>query len=321
MMSLKSLRNLWETMRNNLFDHVFIVGCGDIGVRIARRIMSSGGHVNALVRSPESAERVCSFGIAPVMGNLDDVESLTALPLAGKLVYFLAPPPGGGPLDTRMRNFCKSVNRENAPAKVIYMSTSGVYGDCGGEWVTEETPANPQTSRAQRRVDAEKTLMAWSRENGVAYVILRVTGIYGPGRLPVARIRQGHPVLLEQDSPPTNRIHADDLAAVCVAAATAADGEIYNVSDGNPGTMTQYFNLVADMLGISRPEQVSMEKAEQAMNPMMLSYLKETRRMDNRKMIEDLRVVLQYPDLESGLKNVIEQMNDPNMGYLGSVGH
>jgi nucleoside-diphosphate-sugar epimerase len=305
---------------NNL-DDVLIVGTGDIGVRIARLVLANGSKVSGLARSAESAERLRACNIEPVEGNLDDVASLANLPTAGKLVFFLAPPPGGGPFDSRMRNFCQAVGALNAPAKVIYMSTSGVYGDCGGEWVTEETPVNPQTSRAQRRVDAENVLLEWGAEHKVSVVILRVTGIYGPGRLPIARIQQGHPVLRQEDSPPTNRIHADDLAATAVAAAKKADGGIFNISDGQPGTMTQYFMLVADMLDLPRPQQVTMDEAKQVMNPMMLSYLQETRRMDNRKMIEELGIVLQYPDLESGLKNVVDQLEAPNMGYLGSVGH
>jgi len=262
------------------------------------------------------------FDIEPAMGNLDDADSLTKLPTKGKLVFYFAPPPGGGPIDGRMRMFCEAVDNGQTPEKVVYMSTSGVYGDCGGAWVTEATPVNPQTSRAQRRVDAETVLLEWGRVSGVPVVILRVTGIYGPGRLPLARLHQGHPVLSETESPPTNRIHADDLAAVCVAAAEkAADGDIFNVSDGRSGTMTGYFNAIADLLELPRLKQVSMEEAKQVMNPMMLSYLQEARRMDNRKMIAQLGVALQYPDLESGLKNIVAQLEQPGMGYFGSVGH
>lgn len=304
---------------------VLIIGCGDIGVRVARLVKSRGGRVTALSRSMERAMHLEEAErIAVVPGNLDDPEAEHKLAgiTAGKLIFYFAPPPGGGPWDTRMRNFCAAVGLEQAPAKVVYISTSGVYGDCGGAWVTEETPVNAQTSRAKRRLDAETVLREWGKHLGVAVVILRVTGIYGPGRLPLARLQQGHPVLTEAESPPTNRIHADDLAAVCVAAAEkAGDGEIFNVSDGQPGTMTQYFNVASDLLGLPRPPQVSMAEARQVMTPMMLSYLTETRRMDNRRMLERLGVTLQYPDLESGLKNVIAQLDQPNMGYLGSVGH
>jgi nucleoside-diphosphate-sugar epimerase len=267
----------------------------------------------------EESERIV---VAP--GNLDDPEALRGLTeiAAGRVIFYFAPPLGGGPWDTRMRNFCAAIDREHAPSKVVYVSTSGVYGDCGGAWVTEETPVNPQTSRAKRRYDAEKVLGEWGRRNGVPVVTLRVTGIYGPGRLPLGRLQQGDPVLLEEESPPTNRIHADDLAAVCVAAAERGEGgEVYNVSDGQPGTMTQYFNAAADLLGLPRPPQVAMAEARQVMSPTMLSYLTETRRMDNRLMRERLGVTLRYPDLKSGLQNVIDQLGHTNMGYLGKIGH
>jgi nucleoside-diphosphate-sugar epimerase len=301
---------------------ILIIGCGDIGVRVARLEQAQGRSVTALARDDAGRERLHAFAIETVACDLDEPSTLSGLPSAGKLLYYFAPPPGGGPWDTRMRNFCAAVDAEQAPAKVVYLSTSGVYGDCGGAWVTEETPVNAQTSRAKRRLDAETVLQEWGRRLGVPVVILRVTGIYGPGRLPLVRLRQGHPVLSEAESPPTNRIHADDLAAVCTAAAErAGDGEIYNVSDGRPGTMTQYFNAAADLLGLPRPPQVTMAEARQVMAPMMLSYLTETRRMNNLRMLERLGVTLQYPDLECGLKNVIAQLDQPNMGYLGSVGH
>jgi nucleoside-diphosphate-sugar epimerase len=307
---------------NKSLQDVLIVGCGDIGVRVARLIRARGGLVTAVSRSYSSEARLEEFGLKVVPGNLDDLSALDKLDTTGKLVFYLAPPPGGGPFDSRMRNFCEVVGKDRAPAKVVYVSTSGVYGDCGGEWVTEETPINPQTSRAQRRADAEATLQAWGKVHHVPVVILRVTGIYGPGRLPLARVQQGHPILLEEESPPTNRIHADDLAQVCLKAAEkAVGGEIFNVSDGQPGTMTQYFNAASDMLGLPRLPQINMEEAKQVMNPMMLSYLAETRRMDNRKMVEQLGVTLDYPDLESGLKNVVAQLDKTKMGYLGSVGH
>ncbi len=301
---------------------ILIIGCGDIGVRVARLEQAQGRAIAGLVRTAAGAERLRGFGIEPVTGDLDDPDTLADLPSAGSLLFYLAPPPGGGPWDTRMRNFCASIGPDQAPARVVYISTSGVYGDCGGAWVTEETPVNAQTSRARRRLDAETALREWGGRLGVPVVILRVTGIYGPGRLPLVRLQEGHPVLREEESPPTNRIHADDLAAVCVAAAEkGAPGEIFNVSDGQPGTMSQFFNAAADLLGLPRSPQVTMAEARGVMTPMMLSYLTETRRMDNRRMVERLGVKLRYPELESGLKNVVAQLDQPAMGYLGSIGH
>ena len=162
---------------NEILKDVLIIGCGDIGLRVARLVQQANGRVAGLARSEMSAERLSAFGVDPVMGSLDDPDSLSALSLSGRLVFFFAPPPGGGPFDSRMRNFCQAVGSGPLPEKVIYMSTSGVYGDCGGEWVTEETPINPQTSRAQRRADAETVLLEWGREQGGPGVGLRVTGM------------------------------------------------------------------------------------------------------------------------------------------------
>lgn len=302
--------------------NVLIVGCGDIGVRVARLCQSDHRIVSGLARTDAAHKRLHAFGIEPVFGNLDEPDTLQNLPSAGRLVFYFAPPPGGGPIDTRMRNFCAAARSEKLPFKVVYISTSGVYGDCGGAWVTEETKPNPQTSRAKRRFDAEQTLQSWGDAHDVPVVVLRVTGIYGPGRLPIARLQQGHPVLKEAEAPPTNRIHADDLATTCVAAGVrAGNRQIFNVSDGHPGTMTQYFNAVADLLKLPRPKQISMSEARQIMNPIMLSYLSEARRMDNQKMLGKLEVTLNYPDLESGLKNIVVQHDLPNMGYYGSVRH
>ena len=186
---------------------------------------------------------------------------------------------------------------------MVYMSTSGVYGDCGDEVVTEATPPNPQTTRGKRRLDAEMTFRAWGKERGVPVVILRVTGIYGPGRLPVSQLESGQPLLDEKEAGLTNRIHAADLARICIAAAEkAVDGDVFNVSDGHPTTMTHYFNAVADLLGYPRPGRCRGPRPDQVMSPLMLSYMAESRRMDNSRMLARLGIRLLYPDLASGLK-------------------
>ncbi|AJE04926.1 SDR family oxidoreductase [Geobacter pickeringii] len=284
-------------------ERVFIIGCGDIGRKVARLAMDQGGTVTALARSEESAAHLRGLGIATVEGTLDDPETLVDLPTGGGVLFYFAPPPGGGNIDPRVRNFCAAVAPGNEPRKVVYISTSGVYGDCGDEPVTEETPANPQTARGKRRLDAETVLRTWGEERGVAVVVLRVTGIYGPGRLPLQHLASGQPVLRESEARFTNRIHSEDLARVCIAAAERGEGgDIYNVSDGHPGTMTEYFNVCADALGFPRPRQVTLEEARQVMTPLMLSYVTESRRMDNRRMREKLGVTLRYPTLEEGVR-------------------
>ncbi len=270
---------------------VLIIGCGDIGRRVARLELARGARVHGTVRLPGQAAELERLGIRPVAADLDQPGPIAGLPTRGAIVYYFAPPPGGGDLDPRVRVFCGSVEPGEEPAKIVYISTSGVYGDTGAAWVDEATPVRPQTARARRRLDAETLLGAWGQTRGVAVVILRVTGIYGPGRFPLDRLRQGQPVLREEEAPFTNRIHADDLARVCLAAADRGEsGEIFNVSDGRPGTMTEYFNAVADAFGLPRPPQVSLADAQRQMSPLMLSYISESRRLSNRRMLEKLGV-------------------------------
>jgi nucleoside-diphosphate-sugar epimerase len=282
---------------------LLIVGCGDIGKRVAREAAAHGYSITALVRSAEKSAALRELGMSVVVGDLAEATAIPALPTKGAAVLYCVPPPGGGLTDPRVENFCSSIAEGEEPASIVYLSTSGVYGDCGDAVVTEETPPNPQTSRARRRFAAETTLLAWGKRQGIAVTILRVTGIYGPNRLPMDRILSRHPLLNENEASLTNRIHADDLAQVCLAALTmGADGDIFNVSDGQTSTMTAYFNAITDLLGLPRLPQISLEEAKQVMAPLMLSYMTESRRMENRKMLEKLGVKLRYPTLEAGLR-------------------
>src|SRR5512143_4185497 len=219
------------------FKGSFIVGCGDIGQRVARLWRVRGLPVRALARSKGSAERLRTHGIEPVSGDLDLPETLGDFALAGQALYYFAPPSESGEDDPRVAAFLAVLERQPLPEVIVYLSTSGVYGDRQGAWVDEETPPAPQTARARRRLYAENILRQWGRQRGVPVVVLRVGGIYGPGRLPIERLQQGLPVLHEAECGYTNRIHADDLAAICVAAAEfGKDDRIYNVSDGQNGT-------------------------------------------------------------------------------------
>jgi len=281
---------------------VLIVGCGDIGMRVARLERAARHSVAGLARSEKSAERLRAAGIEPIPGDLDMPPSLRSLPVKDTIVYYCAPPPGKGVIDPRMQAFISVLVPPNMPARVVLISTTGVYGDCRGEWVTEDRPPNPQADRARRRLAAETVLRLWSETSGVPSVILRVPGIYGPGRLPEERLRAGEPVLREEESPFSNRIHADDLARVCVAAARCRrPSAVYNVSDGHPTTMTDFFYRVADRLGIPRPPAISLEEGRRRLGEGMLSYLTESKRIENRRMLAELGVDLRYPDLASGL--------------------
>ncbi len=316
-------------------NHAFIIGYGDIGHRTAKLWLAQHGRVSALVRSLERAQPLSNPDTTLIKGDLDDAASLAHLPLKNTLLFYFAPPPDTGHTDTRLRTLLATITPENRPEKIVYISTSGVYGDCQGNWVTENTPTHPRSERGARRLDAETALQDWQHNTGVSVVILRVPGIYGPGRLPLKRIKQGTPVVREEEAPYSNRIHADDLARICIAAgrASAARGttprmeeverrleqprmptaaaaqcyhhgetvHVYNVSDGNPSSMTDYFNKTADLLGLPRPPAVSMAEARARLTPGMLSFIEESRRIDNRKMLEELGVELLYPTLDTGL--------------------
>ena len=284
---------------------VLIIGCGDIGRRVATLCRQRGWQVNALARQAVTATQLSAQGLTAYVGDLDQPDKLPALPTAAGPIFYFAPPPPHGVDDPRLHAFLSTISSQASPRKIIYISTSGVYGDRQGAWVTEDSPVKPNTDRARRRLAAEMLLRDWEQHCGTPVVILRVGGIYGPGRLPVERLRRGTPVLRERDCGYTNRIHADDLAAVCVAAAMRGHG-IYNVSDGHPSTMTDYFNKVAELYGLPPPAQISFDRAQSLLSPEMMSYLAESRRMDNHRMLNDLGVNLRYPTLNEGLASCTE---------------
>ena len=285
---------------------VTIIGCGDIGTRLAVAYQKSDFDVTGWVATDESVGRLQQQGIGALQINLDQT-SPQAGSLAGELLFYFVPPPASGVEDGRVRRLIASLDQAEPPLKVVYLSTSGVYGDCQGAWVDETRQPRPTVDRAKRRLDAEQQWQAWSQQRGVPLVILRVAGIYGPGKLPVERLRKGLPMVVEADSPITNHIHSLDLVEIAATAMERGrDGAIFNVCDGQPESMTRYFNRVADYLELPRPPQISMQEARQQLSPGMLSYLAESRRLSNRKLLEELGVVLRYPELEQGLPACFE---------------
>lgn len=292
---------------------VLIVGCGYVGERVARAEQQSGAGVVALVRSAESVARLAAHGIESVRVDLDDPESLSALPTADASLYCFAPPPSSGITDTRLGNFLAAISQP--PAHAVLISTTGVYGDCQGEWVTEDRPPRPVADRARRRLDAEQRLRAWGQAHAVPVAILRVPGIYGPGRLPVQRLQSGEPVLREAESPWSNRVHVDDLVRACLAARAGRANGVYNISDGHPSTMTDYFNRVADAVGLPRPPQITRAQARTELSDGMRSYLAESKRLDNRRMREELGVEPRYPDLAQGLAASVAAREPGTAGF------
>lgn len=291
-------------VEHKVLDTILIIGCGDLGRRVAAHYRRRGTTITALSRGGDAAERLAAQGLQVAIGDLDRPQQLPRLPSRGALLFYFAPPPAQGTDDPRLRALLDHLG-DALPQRIVYISTSGVYGDRGGEWVNEDAPPRPASDRARRRLAAEDMLRAWEARHRQPVVILRVGGIYGPGRLPLERVRRGEPVLRESACGYTNRIHADDLAAVCIAAAARGHGT-YNVSDGHPGTMTDYFNLVADLYRLPRPPQIGLEEARNRLSREMLSYLEESRRLDNGRMLRELGVTLRYPTLAEGLHAIAD---------------
>jgi nucleoside-diphosphate-sugar epimerase len=228
--------------------------------------------------------------------------------VAGDELYYFAPPPPKGREESRVARLIGGLEQAGQPRRVVYLSTTSVYGDCAGEWIDESQPPAPGADRSWRRLDGENRWRGWSEETGGELVILRVAGIYGPGKLPLARLKSGRPMVAEIDSPITNHIHTLDLVNICLAAmARGKAGEIYNVSDGHPGTMSGYFNAVADYFGVPRPPVISLQEAKKTLTPGMLSYLEESRRLSNRKLTKALGVTLRYPTLAEGLPASVDE--------------
>ncbi|MDE1923652.1 MAG: SDR family oxidoreductase [Gammaproteobacteria bacterium] len=278
---------------------VSIVGCGYAGLRLARLHVGRGDAVRGFATRPQSLRDLEAAGATA--GALDLDRAVPPLDAEGRIVYYLAPPAPDGDRDPRLTRLLGAL--AGAPRRVVYMSTTGVYGDHDGGWVDESTPPQPRTPRARRRLAAETTLRDWCGGRGLSWCILRVAGIYGPGRLPMERLRRGEPAIMPQEARPTNRIHVADLARACLAAGLAgcASGRIYNVTDGNDDSQTAYLQRVARLCGLPPPPLLGREAVRLASSPGAWSFLSESRRVDNRRMLEELGVALEYRDLDAGI--------------------
>ena len=276
---------------------LWIMGCGDIGRRVASLYQKQGRSAIGWVRSRESLQLGQAQGISMRTGDMDAGCFFPRNAFEQADIFWFMPPPPQGEVDIRLRRFLLAVQK--APRRMVLISTTGVYGDCGGRWIDETEPLKPVTARAVRRVDAETALQAWGDKYDGDWVILRVPGIYAPECLPLQRLQRGEPVVCEAEAPWTNRIHADDLALVCQRAMEAAPARrIYNATDGHPSTMTDYFNRVADFAGLPYPPQVSLAEAMTCLSAGMQSYLRESRRIGNDRLVRELGIELAHPCLD-----------------------
>lgn len=283
---------------------LLIVGCGDVGMRVLR-LLKGRYRLLALTSTPARAEVLRAAGAVPLIGNLDDPATLSRLAGLADAVLHLAPPPLQGSTDPRTRNLLDALARKGRVRCLVYGSTSGVYGDCGGTRFDETRAVKPGTDRAKRRVDAESRIRWFGQAHGVRVAILRIPGIYAvdrEGGHPRERLLRGTAVLNAEDDVYTNHIHADDLARACVAAlAHALPQRVVHASDDTDLTMGAYFDLAADVCGLPRPPRISRAEASERLSPMLLSFMSESRRLDNQRLKRELRVVLRYPTVKDGL--------------------
>jgi len=285
-------------------ERVLLVGCGDVGLRVAA-LMRSQVRLLALTSSAARVSELRTLGITPLLGNLDEPSSLRRLAGLATRVVHLAPPLESDLGDPRTHALTRVLRRRSRPESLVYGSTSGVYGDCEGAVATETRAASPFTSRAKRRICAESLVRHYGRATGVPSTVLRIPGIYAPNRVggtPRERLLRGTPMLRAEDDVYTNHIHADDLARACVAALwRGAPQRVYNTNDDTCLKMGQYFELAADLYGLPRPERLSRAEAQQRLPLALLSFMSESRRMDNSRLKKELRLKLRYPTVAQGL--------------------
>lgn len=285
---------------SNKKPRLLIIGCGDVGKRLLP-LLTPWFRVFALARfaDPNEAQAVRWAGAIPVVANLDQMSSLRRWCGLAQWIIHLAPPPATGAIDQRTRNLLAILPHQ---ARLVYVSTSGVYGDCAGEWVSETRKVAPRNARAQRRVDAEQALRAWARRSQSRLCILRVPGIYAQDRLPIERLQKQTPALIASDDVWTNHIHADDLARIIVQALWhGKPGRVVHAVDDSQLRMADYFDEVADHFHLPHPPRLARAELQQAVSPMLWSFMSESRRLSNTRMKRELRVRLRYPTVQSCL--------------------
>ncbi len=278
---------------------LLILGCGNVGLRLLP-LVRDRFRVFAVTSQPERREELRAAGAIPIVADLDQPHSLTRLAHLATCIVHLAPPQQDGVTDRRTRNLTAILPDR---ATMVYVSTTGVYGDCGGALVDETRTVNPQNARAKRRVDAERVLRKWARRSGSRLSILRVPGIYAEDRLPVERLKKGTPALQADEDVYTNHIHADDLARILAAALFRGGAcRVYHAADDSHLKMGDYFDAVADAFGLRRPPRLPRTELQGTVSPMLLSFMSESRKLNNARIKSELGVRLLRPKVSDTLE-------------------
>ena len=281
---------------------LLILGCGDVGMRLLP-LLRERFRVFAVTSQPQRRAELRAAGAVPIVADLDHADSLARLARLANVIVHLAPPQSSGDQDRRTRRLCAILPEG---AQLVYVSTSGVYGDCGGAPIDETRTVKPRNPRAVRRVDAEQVLRRWAVRIHARVSILRVPGIYAADRLPLERLKKGSPALLVEEDVYTNHIHADDLAQIiALALVRGLPGRVYHAVDDSDMKMGAYFDAVADAYRLARPPRLPRAQLENEVSPMLLSFMSESRRLSNRRIKHELGVRLRYPTVHGMLAESI----------------
>lgn len=279
---------------------LLIIGCGDVVRRVLPELVRRW-RVFALVREPDDSLR--ALGVVQIRGDLDRAATLGRLGGLAHAVLHSAPPSESGVVDLRTRRLIAALRQARSlPRTLVYIGTSGVYGDCRGACVTETRPLAPRTARARRRADAERQLRRFGRESACRVALLRAPGIYAADRLPLERLRRGDPVLNADEDVFTNHIHAEDLGGACLAAlCRGRPNRAYHASDDSALRMGEWYDKLADAFGLPRAPRMARAEAGQRLSPLTLSFMNESRRLDNTRLRDELKLALRYPTVDAGI--------------------
>jgi nucleoside-diphosphate-sugar epimerase len=289
--------------------NLLIVGCGDVVRRVLPQL-SKRWRVIALVRRRDN--ELSRLGVVQISGDLDQRNSLRRLAGIADAVIHSAPPPQTGSDDPRTRRLIACLRQgKSVPRHLVYISTSGVYGNCDGATVAETRPLAASSARAKRRISAEQQLRDFGKRSGAYRAckisILRAPGIYAADRLPLDRVRQRLPLIAAGEDSFTNHIHANDLGRACLAALHhGRKNRAYNINDDSDLAMGEWFDLLADSFQLPRAPRMSRAQAANALSPTQWSFAGESRRLVNRRMKRELGLRLEYPTVHRAIDEALE---------------